>query len=253
MSMGQSMELSQRMTPEQRAELRLVQELRMNLVEPDVPNATRGMEGLRIANQILIERNSIGILIGGIARSVWKQNRKPEELAAHKDVDVLVLNPEFKLSENFEGGIDWWLPENGRITVKDDVTWMEVGMDWWVNANDVVLNYKVHPAERLQRELSPGLHLPVIEDVVEMEARVAEGMIDERVNISNVDELLEYYKESIRKKMGTSLIRNVREETGLKVLDKKYGTSTVLISMETIPLKHRAAIKGFRRGPTELP
>lgn len=122
-----------------RQELRL--ELKQALQEPGPASAARGFAGMRIAHDILTDSGLPGLLIGGLARKAWiSPNRSA--LSSRKDVDVVVLrrDPD-RFPSRFEGGIDWWLPdENGFLT----------------NGNGVELIFVV--GERLR--LKPGLYLP---------------------------------------------------------------------------------------------
>ncbi len=83
-----------------------------------IPSPVKGLEGMQTAHQILQEREAAGVLIGGLAEAVWNQRRKEEDLYKHKDVDVLVLD-DIDINK-FYGGVDWWLPEQGKITIKSD-------------------------------------------------------------------------------------------------------------------------------------
>jgi hypothetical protein len=110
--------------------------------EPDYPpSATTGLEGIREANRILSDYNVPGVLIGGLAKEIWQGNTSEEALAAHKDVDVLVLSFDcVHHPQQWEGGIDWWVahspeerPNNGgsvclRWTMTALVQELEAGL-----------------------------------------------------------------------------------------------------------------------------
>src|SRR3989344_2154018 len=105
MEMGMCQRLYQQqrqvLSQSQKFALKQLLELRLELRHPDLPSVIRGLEGIRVAHQILQKRDSIGILIGGLSEAVWNQRRKPEDLEKHKDVDVAVLDKNFKLEERF--------------------------------------------------------------------------------------------------------------------------------------------------------
>jgi len=123
----------------QRLYLNQVLEQLQTLRHPEFPNAAKGLDGMLAADSILKSRNSSGVLIGGLCEEVWNQQTKPEDLLKHKDVDVLVLNPEFELQQNFEGGIDWWLEKQGRIKVASTLGYLDQNESWDENANQVIL------------------------------------------------------------------------------------------------------------------
>jgi hypothetical protein len=94
---------------------------RQILRAPRPPAAVAGLEGMRVADEILKLHNAVGLLIGGLAKEIWKGESRPEKFAEHKDVDVLVLSRECDHHPGqFEHGVDWWvrhepyeLPTNG--------------------------------------------------------------------------------------------------------------------------------------------
>src|SRR3989344_519995 len=61
----------------------------------------KGLAGLEAGNRMLQERNASRELIGGLAEAVWNRKRKQEELARHKDTDILVIDDDFTLQEDF--------------------------------------------------------------------------------------------------------------------------------------------------------
>ena len=72
--------------------LQLKQLLNATLFHADLPNSVKGLEGMKIADKILKERNARGVLIGGLAGAIWNKETTLGELDAHKDVDVYVLD-----------------------------------------------------------------------------------------------------------------------------------------------------------------
>lgn len=120
-SLVQTQTKSHRLSTDMRHALKLVQLLK----SPTFPNALRGLEGFKSADEILKERGGVGVLIGGCLSSVWR-SRGWKKLNEHKDVDVLVLEDyEFELESDFEGGVDWWLPNRDRIVINDPVSGFE--------------------------------------------------------------------------------------------------------------------------------
>jgi len=108
LSLSQRCTLGHRLKHSQKLGLKLLLEQKLN--HPEYPNMQKGLQGMQIADKILKERNARGVLIGGLSEAIWNQKRKLDELIAHKDVDVAVLDNHFELNKPFENGIDWWLP-----------------------------------------------------------------------------------------------------------------------------------------------
>ncbi|MAF99571.1 MAG: hypothetical protein CMH61_03065 [Nanoarchaeota archaeon] len=108
------------------------------LVKPEVQNPTRGLEGMIRADEILLSRGAVGFLIGGVAQECYRSDN-PAAYKKHKDVDVMVMDENFELRKDFEGGIDWFLPRD----------------EGWINANGIILNYFI------REEISgAGLYVP---------------------------------------------------------------------------------------------
>ncbi len=180
--------------------------LEQKLKHPEYPNSARGLEGMKLAHQILQERKTSGILIGGLSEAVWSQKRKEEDLYKHKDVDVLILNYSV---EKFEGGIDWWLPNEGRITLSSDVV-RSKGADakWYKNGNDVILSFGVEE----RNQLAPGLYIPDREWVIEMREAEAEANVDySRIDASFDDEVFKKFRTHIERRVKTRLPKFILE------------------------------------------
>jgi len=104
--------------------LRMSLDLRLEWRAPSPLNAVCGIEGLKVADQVLKNYNAVGILIGGLAKEIWKGTTSPRIFAEHKDVDVLVPIQECnKHPRQWENGVDWWIshktterPTNGTNT-----------------------------------------------------------------------------------------------------------------------------------------
>ena len=111
-----SIDYDQRMTLKQRSTLKQLINLKQSLTDPIIPNTARGLEGMLSAHKILQSKKCAGVLIGGLSEAIWNQRRTKEQLSLHKDVDVLVLG-DFNYESCFEGGIDWWNPNEERIKI----------------------------------------------------------------------------------------------------------------------------------------
>ena len=184
-SLGHSLELriKQECYHKQTFRLKQLLQLKQELREPYFTDGIRGLEGMKAASQILQERGACGILIGGLAEAVWNLDRTPYDLCVHKDVDVAVLNDDFKLNKKFEGGIDWWLPKSGKFNIKYEYDTIE-GIDkiWYENGNGVVLSFGINKINHL----NPGLYIPDAEWVITMrEYEVMANIDDKVVNVND--------------------------------------------------------------------
>lgn len=185
----------------------------------------KGLEGMLTADEILKEEQSVGVLIGGLSEKVWNQRRKQEELYQHKDVDVLVLDKEFDVSD-FEGGIDWWLPKEGRL----DVVYLggnaEIPKKWWTNANNTVLAFGINQ----NYELKPGLYIPDRADVLRIKTAEAEAFLNSG---DGVDEDVSYaFRRSLERKIKTKLPKFIREKFKDQILSLDYGEYPLYCAVE---------------------
>lgn len=212
--MKQTVSLSQT----QKQTLKYILSLRLELVHPEFPNMSKGLEGMIKAHEILQDRDSVGVLIGGLSEEVWNQRRTPEDLYKHKDVDVLVLTDHFNLSKQFEGGIDWWLPREEKLSIKSPYTIMEnVPVRWYTNGFDVPLSFG--STQRIG--LEPGLYIPGPEWVFNMREAEVKAHIDYKITELEVDDnVLERFKSSM--KMGTKLPKFLREKFKGYILEDHY-------------------------------
>ena len=155
----------------QRQELRQLQKLRTETIweEGELPSAVPGLEGIRVAHQILVERQGVGVLIGGLSEEIWGRNTTEEQLLQHKDVDVLVVTEGFHLNEPFEGGIDWWLPMRARVQQVGDISTIDMHLQWWENGYGVPQPFQLSVSEAAQ----PGLYFPDSDEVVDMQVEQA--------------------------------------------------------------------------------
>jgi len=207
----------------QRLYLNQVLEQLQTLRHPEFPNAAKGLDGMLVADSILKSRNSCGVLIGGLCEEVWNRQTKPEDLFKHKDVDVLVLNPEFELSQNFEGGIDWWLQKQGRIKVASSLGYLDQNESWDENANQVILGFLAYQQATLSKTIKPGLYIPSPDWIVEMRKHEAISRIDfSNVHVEVDDNFEDAFYNKIRKRVKTTLPGFVLDKFSGQVLAEKY-------------------------------
>lgn len=122
--------------------------LRLRLEAARPPSAVRGIHGMRVADQILKQYKVPGLLVGGLAKELWRGSTNPAVFSRHKDVDVLVLTCGCgRHPEQWEAGVDWWIshkfaerPTNGS----------DAGLVWMA-------------AKRRTVRLSPGLYICPLE------------------------------------------------------------------------------------------
>jgi hypothetical protein len=220
--------------------------LEQKLKHPEYPNVVKGLEGMQTAHQILQERGASGVLIGGLAESVWNQRRKPEDLYKNKDVDVAVLDDHFELGDNFEGGVDWWIPQNGEITLRSDASRVEgIQKKWYENGNGVILSFGVNR----NTKLNPGLYIPDSEWVVDMREYEADANVDYgRVEAEFDEDVFEKFRDKVRERVKTRLPRFVREAFADYVLSPHYEgdyDKRTAVDLERFDLETIRAIKGL--------
>lgn len=124
------------------------------LKHPEVPEALTGIEGLKKAHEVLIDKREQGVVIGGLAEAVWSSKNLADNLSSHKDVDILILPMANENSadvveeqernngpfENFSHGIDWWLPK--IATIENDSRYPTF-LKWFENGHGIILPYKI--------------------------------------------------------------------------------------------------------------
>jgi hypothetical protein len=184
---------------EHRLQFKQLLKLQLELRHPEFPQAIRGLDGMIAADDLLRERDASGLLIGGLSEAVWNARRTPEQLAEHKDVDVLVFDTDFKLHERFEKGIDWWLPEDRKVTVQGDYSRYEMTVRPYTNGNGVMLHYSVNK----RYSVEPGLYIPSPPWVKEM--RLAETLASVAASVSIEDEAIDLLEKKIESKMATKV------------------------------------------------
>jgi hypothetical protein len=184
----------------QKCDLQLLLSQKLN--HPDYPHMVKGLPGMQVAHDTLKRRNAVGVLVGGLSEAAWNLRRTPEELFAHKDVDVLVIDPNFGLEEAFEGGIDWWLPRRERITFRGDGTTGDVTQTWYENGSGVTLNFGLNANELHE----PGLYIMNPDQVVRMRMAEAEASVAFHPD----DEVWERFRSIVERRMGKILTSCVK-------------------------------------------
>lgn len=205
----------------QRAMLKQLNSLRCELVCPAPPYVIQGLEGLQVADAVLKERNATGILIGGLAETVWRKSVLQEELSEHKDVDVLVLNSEFSLREYFEEGIDWWLPRTSKIRVRSDLGQASIDATWWENGSGVALSFRAI----INETLKSGLYIPMPSWLIEMRWEEALANLDPRVEIeADLKQVKCAFQERLDRTMGPSLPPFLEESFRNQILPQNFDS-----------------------------
>jgi hypothetical protein len=214
--------------------------LEQRLKHPEYPNMVKGLEGMQKAHQILYERGASGVLIGGLAEAVWNQRRKPEDLYKHKDVDVAVLDESFLLMENFEGGIDWWIPKKGRVTISSDAGSIEgIEKKWYENGAGVILNFGIDK----KVDLNPGLYIPSSDWVIDMREYEANANIDySNVKVELGEEVFEKFREKIKEKVKTRMPKFIQDSFKSYIL----SSTRFSVSLEEFDIEIVRAINRYR-------
>lgn len=120
-------------------------EQRLELRAPIPPDAVRGLEGMRVADQMLKKYAAVGLLIGGLAKEAWRGSSTPANFSRHKDVDVMVLQEECERHpQQWEAGVDWWISHRPDERFTNGTG---IGLIW-----SVTLGRQAEPAS--------GLYLP---------------------------------------------------------------------------------------------
>lgn len=259
--------------PEQRHYLRHAQKLGLKqlflleqkLRHPEYPNAVKGLKGMQTAHQILQKREASGVLIGGLSEAVWNQRRKEDDLDKHKDVDVLVLDDTD--IGRFEGGVDWWLPERGKISFKSSYGTVEgYEEQWYVNGNGVVLSFGAHKCDHTGLvlpygtqldQISPGLYIPDSKWVINMREAEAEAHIDYgRVDVTFDDDVFEKFRAHIRKRVKTKLPGFIAQEFRGYILSPHYesdNSKVYAVRVKKFDLETLRGIHGLEEVIEETP
>src|SRR3989344_2168671 len=200
LELGQQQKLS--LSHTQRLELKILLSMKQELHDPDFPDPVRGLEGMMTAHKLLQERDATGVLIGGLAEAVWNKGRFRSGLYSNKDVDVAVLTYPFKLANNFEAGIDWWIPQEGRITIKSYASGTEGTMQkrWYQNGHGIRLSFGI----KKDGNLKPGLYIPSpkwIRQMREAEIEANMGCLSDNVEVD--EKVIEKYLSKVTQRVLT--------------------------------------------------
>lgn len=144
------------------AQVKATQQSRVAAQPSTQPQPARGVHGLRVADNILKERECVGLLIGGLAFDLLTISKEHINLAGRKDIDVLILDTNCRPPGSWEGGIDWWV-NAGPEHIPNNGSW--VGLIW----NFGLRSWCV----------SPGLYLAPLDvlcDSIEAERRINEKL-----------------------------------------------------------------------------
>ncbi len=219
----QTQSIRQSLAHEHKLQLRQLLQVQQQLRHPEYPAVVRGLEGMLQAHQILQKKEAVGVLIGGLSEAVWNQQCTPEDLMKHKDVDVMVLNDEenglrSQRFEKFEGGIDWWLPNTGKIDIITDYSERRgVEKHWWKNANGVVLSFGLEQ----HYDLSAGLYIPDASFVRKMREYEVLANVDTEIEY----EAVEAFERKMEQRVKTSVPKCIRERFTNYILSQKYESS----------------------------
>jgi hypothetical protein len=254
--MGPRFELRQTaaLRPEQKKALKQILRLAAELrdVPPSEKEIKRGLEGLKIGREMLLKENAVGLLIGGLSEAAWKPNATPDQLAAHKDVDIMVLSKAFKLKEKFDGGIDWWMPHEERVSIKErDNLKYEKRVNWWENGNGVRLAFGAHTTPTNQ--LTPGLYVPGRDSIVTMRYLEAIAQLDPRVEPdANSLEIEEAFRRKIERELGKKIMPAFMKDFEEYILDEKYENNQMkanTLDFDGFDWETYGAIKNWEEEP----
>ncbi len=230
LELGLYQKLEEQLSQGQKLGLKML--LKLKLSHPDIPLATKGLEGILRAHDLLKERESVGVLIGSLAGDIWSQRRKPEDLEKHKDVDVLVLSDNFELEKNFEGGIDWWMPYEKRITIKGNLMSQDLNKKYWANGNGAILHFGSYEP----RNFAPGLYILNPDKVAEMRLKAALASVETKFLDSDIEQK---FLDREYKKMGFRLPKFMAENFKDYIMSSDYtqdGNIAYGISFEQLDL-----------------
>ena len=214
--MAQQMSAIQKiiLSKSQRQELKLV--LRQELGHPDFPDALKGFDGMILADNVLKNQESVGLLVGSLSKSVWNNRTKEEDLEKHYDTDVLVMD------ENFDSelGIDWFLPKTEIIRGGMLAGDIEEQVTYFQNKYNYIVPGSV--SQNPMISLEPGLYIPGRDFVVDgyVSAYLQKsglGGLDHYVD----EDVIDMVRKNVEKKgIRTAVPKFIRER--FPVLDYKY-------------------------------
>jgi len=215
--------LRQNLSLSQKQGLHQLTLLAQELMVPIPPNVITGRPGLEAADKILKEHNAIGIVIGSMSASLHNRLANEERLKKHSDVDVVVLSPDFELSEPFEGGVDWWVSKTLTLDVITDLGINEnVRETIFVNGNDIYLPVGIDKYS-FSHHLEPGLYLPDRDFLIGL----TENVVLSRVDVAVDEEVLEAFRKRLEKQIGESIS---------PVWQKNFGKDRILSGLSSVSL-----------------
>ncbi len=177
MELGFQQGFKHELNHDQKLALKQLFELSQSLRREGPPEAVRGIEGLKAADNILKARNIEGILIGGLSEAVWNKRNSGKDFDSHKDVDVLVRDLKGNAIGDFEGGIDWWLPRDAQLDIRYEMSTLEgKKVRFWENANNIKLAFGIN--DRDVDSVNPGLYIPPYDFVRDMRRAEALAVAD---------------------------------------------------------------------------
>jgi hypothetical protein len=228
------------MTQKQKMCLNFLLGFRM-ILKDQTKTTIKGVEGLREANKILLKRRAAGILIGGLSESIWNKTRRPEHFLKHKDVDVLVLDDHFQISESLDGGIDWWLPHKENITLDNSVTIMNnIETNWYENCNGVILNFI------MKGKLDFGLHIIDSSKIIEMREVEAKSNIDKSIMSEGIDQVVfDRFHKRLRNSIKTRVPEFISKE--FQILSSSYGNDHKQVDIDGVDLDTIRGIKLYKK------
>ncbi|GEM_PF-4107365 len=153
-------------------------DVRMKMRDLFRPRMKHGIEALREADRILKKRNAVGIVIGSIGEYLWNRSFETSASFNSEDLDVAVLTPRFQLQKSFEGGIDWWLPVDRKITVPHGPALVQKVFTLFVNGNDIFIRSGIGTDLNRVLEFPPGLYLPPRQFLVDLTLHTALASFD---------------------------------------------------------------------------
>jgi hypothetical protein len=208
-------------TSELRMQLR--QCMKLHFYDPCV-TATKGLEGMRVADAVLKDYDVPGVLVGGLASAIWNRRSTPDTLAQHKDVDVAVLAPAG--IRPLEAGVDWWMPKTTHVHVQTDYSKIDEDVTYWQNVNHVILRYTLNT----QRELEPGLHIMERASVLQMLVAERTSTIDDAVHIAGVEDALDARFDRTTGRCMPKFLRSVFPtiDWGLQIYEQPHNVYAVL-------------------------
>ncbi|MFA5117530.1 MAG: hypothetical protein WC695_01625 [Candidatus Omnitrophota bacterium] len=196
-----TLQLRQELSSKQKIQLKQLLKFDPELTEPVPPLAAVGEEGLLVADRILKKHNAVGIVVGSVSKDLHNRLKKDADLKEHKDIDVVVLTKGVSLSAPFEGGIDWWLPEDVTVNTKTYKGSSENEQRTiYVNGNGVFLRCA---SIKDYGNLKPGLHLPSRDFLIDLTFDTSLSFVDESVEI-DVD-VETAFRERLERGIGRSM------------------------------------------------